>query len=104
MRKDAVARLAHGCAIAEIVDSGLYGRMREVELLEARIERLEQYHCEHEFSKREKGCMESIFCSKCGALHPDWVAGTPGAYYFVLPNDSLHIGGCYYWPKPKEEE
>lgn len=104
MRADAVARLAHGCAIAEIIDSGLYGRVRVVEALEERIKRLEQFHCDHEFSEHKIGCTASIFCSKCGALHPDWVAGTPGAYYFVLPDDFLYIGGCYYWPKPKEEE
>ena len=39
---------------------------------EARIARLEQFHCDHEFGNREKGCLDGIFCSKCGVLHPDW--------------------------------
>ena len=99
MRRDAVARLAHGCAIAEIVESGLYGRMRAVEALEERIKRLEQFHCDHEFSKHEKGCLESMFCSKCGALSPDWVAGIPGAWYFERPDGGIRVDGCWYWPK-----
>ena len=72
MNARAVARLAHGCAITEIHKSGLYERVVTVELLEARIKKLEQFHCEHEFSDHDKGCTGSIFCSKCGALHPDW--------------------------------
>jgi len=49
-----------------------YATFQVVRALEARVARLEQFHCEHEFSKRDKGCLESIFCSKCGALRPGW--------------------------------
>jgi len=58
---------------------GFVARTEEVELLRdavvalaRRIKKLEQFHCEHEFSDYDKGCTEPIFCSKCGALHPDW--------------------------------
>ena len=40
--------------------------------LETRLKAVEQKVCDHTFCDRLKGCMESIFCSKCGALSPDW--------------------------------
>ena len=109
MNRDAVARLAHGCALEEILDSGLASRLGAVEAFEARIKTLEQYHCEHEFSKREKGCLESIFCSKCGVLHPDWERdrdcdSSPGrVYVFKTPANMVVIDGRVYRKKKEED-
>ena len=68
---------------------------------EARIKRLEQFHCEHEFSKRDKGCLESIFCAKCGALHPDWCELSEYSYshLFMGAAECLRIDGIYYCTK-----
>jgi len=69
---------------------------------EARIKRLEQFHCEHEFSKRDKGCLESIFCAKCGALHPDWRKLGKRTYFFSAddePAERLYIDGVEYCTK-----
>ena len=94
---------------AEIHKSGLYGRMNIVEALEARIKRLEQFHCEHEFSDRKVGCTASIFCSKCGALHPDWKETFPHIFGFAegeKPVGNLIVGDKHYRTKaskPKEE-
>jgi len=33
-----------------------------------------QARCKHDFSNRDKGCLETIFCHKCDMLHPDWKA------------------------------
>ena len=60
-------------AVRNALDAFIKARAPKSVSPEARIKRLEQFHCEHEFSSHSKGCLESIFCSKCGALHPDWV-------------------------------
>ena len=44
----------------------------DYEALETRLRAVEQKVCDHAFCDRQKGCMDSIFCSKCGALSPDW--------------------------------
>ena len=86
--------------------------VRQAELLLRTIERvkkLEQFHCEHEFSDRDKGCTESIFCSKCGALHPDWKETFPHIFGFAegeKPVGNLIVGDKHYRTKaskPKEE-
>ena len=69
--------------------------------LETGIKRLERFHCEHEFKDTKKGCLESIFCSKCGALHPDW---EEWFYPYFCPEDgpplnSIYIGGKHYRTK-----
>ena len=69
--------------------------------LTRRMKRLEQFHCEHEFSDPKKGCLESIFCSKCGALHPDWER-CGGGMALPYPNDAVWIGDSFYAPKRKE--
>ena len=69
--------------------------------LERRIKKLEQFHCEHEFSDTKKGCLESIFCSKCGALHPDWER-CGGGMALPYPDDAVWIGDSFYAPKRKE--
>ena len=102
MKRDAVMELAKQCAVGELCDKKVFSRLDALEKLEARVKKLEQHHCEHEFSNTAKGCLESIFCSKCGALHSDWKAGTPGCYYLKLPDGAVHIDGCYYWPKEKK--
>jgi hypothetical protein len=86
-----------------------YAPRRVFAQLERRVEKLEQYHCEHEFRDEKKGCLESIFCSKCGALHPDWEE-----WFFPYfcheggpPASSIYIGDKHYRTKaskPKEEE
>ena len=75
--------------------------------LETRIKCLEQFHCDHEFSSHSKGCLESLLCSKCDALHPDWMAITPS----ILGNVSkgaICVKSKWYAPKPdsmqKEED
>ena len=40
--------------------------------LETRLKAVEQKVCDHVFAARLKGCLESIFCSRCGVLSPDW--------------------------------
>lgn len=81
--------------------------------LEARIAKLEQFHCEHEFSNPDKGCLDSLFCAKCGVLSPDWeampreamVATYPGAYEVWVPaikTGAVWTKGCWYWRKVKE--
>ena len=40
--------------------------------LEKSVKRLQQFHCDHKFACESEGCLESIFCSLCGALSPDW--------------------------------
>ena len=67
---------------------------KNVAVLEERVERLEQYHCEHEFSKKSKGCLESIFCSKCGALSPKWEAVPHTAMCY--PDGDLNRGYAIY--------
>lgn len=80
------------------------------EELEATVHGLVQFHCEHEFSKPEKGCLESIFCSKCGALHPDWKRTFHHQFGFAdgeVPVGCLIIDGVHYRTKaskPKEGE
>ena len=68
--------------------------------LEKRIARLEQFHCEHEFSDHNKGCTQSILCSKCGALHPDWEWW--GGMALPERDDAVWAHGQCYVPKPKE--
>ena len=76
--------------------------------LAKRIARLEQFHCEHEFSNRGKGCLESVFCSKCGAVHPDWERdrdcdSSPGrVYVFKTPENMAVIDGRAYRKKKEE--
>ena len=65
--------------------------------LERRIKKLEQFHCEHEFSDRDKGCTKPIFCSKCGALHPDWEWW--GGMALPERDDGIWVGGKCYVPK-----
>ena len=45
--------------------------------LKRRLKAVEQKVCDHTFCDRQKGCMESIFCSKCGALSPEWEKAPP---------------------------
>ncbi len=40
--------------------------------LEKRLKLVEQAVCEHAFCDAKTGCLDTIFCGKCGALHPDW--------------------------------
>lgn len=67
--------------VARDATDKLYGSLltgiREIERakrekLEKRIARLEQFHCEHEFSEVKKGCLASLFCAKCDAVNPAW--------------------------------
>ena len=81
----------------------VFRALREVDrTLAERIERIEQYHCEHEFSDERNGCFDSLFCSKCGALHPDWQRPKLGMA-LPDPEGAIWVKGECYWPKPKEE-
>ena len=77
--------------------------------LAKRIKHLEQFHCEHEFSDKRKGCLESLFCSKCGALHPEWEQTFPHRFGFgpgEKPVGYLIVDGKHYRTKaskPKGE-
>ena len=77
--------------------------------LEARLKAVEQRTCDHTFCDRQKGCTESIFCSRCGALSPDWEKA-PTKYYddngdvrdgYVEPE--VYADGTGYIRKAKEE-
>ena len=81
-------------------DKWQYDR-RALKALTDRVKKLEQYHCEHEFNNREKGCLESIFCSKCGALHPDWEWW--GGMALPDREDCIWVGNKCYVPKRKKK-
>jgi len=40
-----------------------------------------QSQCEHVFQDIDNGCMESLFCTKCGMQNPDWVE--VGSSYYL---------------------
>ena len=96
-------------AFRGFLDPFMTGRDNDFRLLLERVERLEQYHCEHEFSDHGVGCTASIFCSKCGALHPDWERTFPHRFGFApseKPVGYLIVDGKHYRTKaskPKEE-
>ena len=48
--------------------------------LEMRLKTVEQKVCDHLWAAPLKGCLESIFCSKCGALSPIWEKALPKPY------------------------
>ncbi len=69
---------------------------------EFRLKRLEQFHCEHEFKNKDRGCLASIFCSECGVLHPDWKQTFPHIFGFgegEKPVDYIIIGTKHYRTK-----
>ena len=78
-----------------LYDKDVFKRIKAVEAFEARIKKLEQFHCEHEFSNHDKGCVKSVFCFKCGALHPDWERT------LALPDrkDGIWVDSKCYVPK-----
>ena len=100
--------LAMRSAVRTFVDLHLRGRDSDYRLFSERIARLEQFHCEHEFSSHDKGCLASIFCSKCGALHPDWERdyacdSSPGRMYvFKCPENMAVVDGRAYRKKKKK--
>ena len=110
MKRDAVMELAKQCAVGELCDKKVFSRLAALEKLAARVKKLEQYHCEHEFSNTAKGCLESIFCSKCGALHPDWVQTFQHLFGFAdgeKPVGYLITNGKHYRTvasKPKDQK
>ena len=81
----------------------------DYEALETRLKAVEQKVCDHEFCDRQKGCMDSIFCSKCGALSPDWEKAPSERYddngdvrdNWIEPK--VYANGTGYVPRPKEE-
>ena len=91
------------------------GYEAEIKKLERRLKHLEQFHCDHEFSKPDKGCLESLFCAKCGALHPEWEEvperseseplGWHGQWIPPFCDDPTAIqhGGVWYRPKAKKK-
>ena len=52
----------------------------DYKVLEARLKAVEQKVCDHVFAARLKGCLESIFCSRCGVLSPDWEKASSKRY------------------------
>jgi hypothetical protein len=77
--------------------------------LETRLKAVEQKVCDHTFCDRQKGCMESIFCSKCGALDPAWQKAPAKRYDedgevrdgYIEPE--VYADGTGYIRKPKED-
>ena len=80
-----------------LADNEVFQRIRAVEAFESRIKRLEQFHCEHEFSNHNKGCVKSVFCFKCGVLHPDWEWW--GGMALPDREDGIWVGSKCYVPK-----
>lgn len=59
--------------------------------LEKSVKRFEQFHCEHEFKNVSEGCLESIFCSVCGALHPDWERTYPHVFGYADGDEPVRL-------------
>ena len=80
------------------------GRITRVEYdfksLQARFKKLEQAICGHSFKHYDKGCLDSIFCSKCGALHSDWeVISRPGHFPTTDRKAAFWVDGRGYTRK-----
>ena len=99
-------------------DLGVFHDIRDLRgNLDSRVKRLEQFHCDHAFCDRQKGCTASIFCSKCGALNPKWEIVPRDAMeltyegqtslgygrYVPRPKDgTICVKGIWYWPSAQE--
>jgi hypothetical protein len=87
-------------------ETAIIQQVENIAEITRRLKRLEQFHCEHEFANKKKGCLESIFCSKCGALHPDWKEWS-WPFSTKAPLNSIYVGGKHYRTKAsklKEEK